>query len=220
MKEVNVCVPTLNRYDLLEKLIESTLHSTLKVNKVYIIDNGQGLDNFFLNTKYPDYLDIQYFGYNLGVAASWNWFGKYVPEYRIICNDDLIFYPDTLEKIINSCIKDHICYPGGITNMNSFSCFLWNDEIIEKVGWFDETISPNYGYFEDNDYSHRMGKVGVGLFAIHDASLEHNTSSTIKAFSAPEMSQHHKKFNNAKENYRKKWGGLPGNEKYETPYNR
>jgi GT2 family glycosyltransferase len=220
MREINICIPTLNRYDLLEKLIESVTKSTIPVTKIFIIDNGCGLDNNYLHGKYNGLIDIQNFGYNLGVAASWNWFGKYVKEYRLICNDDIEFHPETIGCIINNSLPDFITYPAGVSNMNSFSCFLWNDDIIEKVGYFDETISPNYGYYEDNDYSHRMSKVGIGLNAIQKCTLNHLTSSTIKAFTTSEMSQHHKKFRKAQENYKRKWGGLPGQERFDTPYKR
>lgn len=187
MTEINICVPTLNRYDLLDNLIESVTKSLVKVNKVFIIDNGNSIDTNYFCGKYGDLIKINSFGYNLGVAKSWNWFGKFVPQYRIITNDDIVFYPETIGCIIEHSLPDYITYPAMISNMNSFSCFLWNDDIIEKVGYFDETISPNYAYFEDNDYSHRMSKVGIGLNAAHNCPIEHSKSSTIKMFTPQQM---------------------------------
>lgn len=202
---INVCVPVLKRYDLLHKLILSVENSTVPAN-IYIINNG----------KQPlvirkDYVKVITLGMNVGVAKSWNYFIRNVQEIRLICNDDIEFYPDTLEKIINGYSEDHLTTPNLDTN-NAFSCFTISDKIIDLVGYFDEDISPNYGYFEDNDFSHRMSKEGVGLNTISDAYVNHATSSTLKSYTKVERDLHHSKFRLAQSNYIKKWGGLPGQE--------
>lgn len=219
-KNINICIPTLNRYDLLERLIDSLLKSTIQITKIFIVDNGTKLDLDYFNNKYPNLLIIMNFGYNLGIAASWNWFGKYVNEYRIVCNDDIVFHPNAVKELIKSSTPDRVPFPTGIPDMNAFSCFLWNDDIIEKVGYFDEQISPNYGYFEDNDYNHRMNLVGITILPVPEATVDHDNSSTIKLYSKREKDEHDIKFRRARRNYLKKWGGLPTREIFKTPYNK
>jgi GT2 family glycosyltransferase len=109
-----------------------------------------------------------------------------------------------------------ICRPYGI--INGFSCFGVQDSYIKKVGYFDETISPNYAYFEDNDAAYRMKLAGV-IGVDSEAEAVHDTSSTLKAFTPEQTAMHHIKFNLAQNNYIKKWGGLPLHETYRTPYN-
>jgi GT2 family glycosyltransferase len=215
--EINVCIPTLNRYDLLNKFLDSITKSTVKPDAVYIIDNGNKLKlgNFALNIK------VHTPGKNLGVAASWNWFINNVPEIRIIANDDLEFSAATLERLILGYDEDSVCFPNGLDGkVNSFSCFTISDKIVKDVGYFDETLSPNYAYFEDNDYHYRMLSKGYDIKLVLDSLARHSGSSTLKSFSSKEKREHHRKFSIAKNNYIKKWGGEPGREKLKTPRNK
>ena len=40
---ISLCVPVLNRYDLLVKLLESAEAGDIKPDKYYIVDNGKKL---------------------------------------------------------------------------------------------------------------------------------------------------------------------------------
>ena len=207
--ELNVCVPVLNRYDLLDRLIASVSCSTIKAN-IFIVNNG--------NKKLSlDGISILNLGMNLGVAKAWNWFIRNVPEIRLICNDDIEFLPDTLEKLVSAYDEDHLIIPN-LGQANAFSCFIIPDKVVEIVGLFDETISPNYAYFEDNDYAYRMGLAGITGTPVPDATVNHPVSSTLKAMTKLERDSHDKKFKLAKTNFIKKWGGKPGEEKFLKPY--
>lgn len=212
---INICIPTLTRVDLLHKMLHSVLDdkNTLKPDRIYIIDNGnQYLSDYIKESAYQIYIP----GYNLGVAGSWNWFCKNVPEIRLICNDDMFFYEDTIETWIKGYDENFVVYPGGVPSTNSFSAYMIPDKIFNDVGEFDETISPNYAYFEDNDYHRRMLFKGYDLKTVENCRLGHTQSSTIKRLN---ITEHHIKFRLAQSNYIKKWGGLPGAEVYDTPYN-
>lgn len=209
---------TLNRYDLLEKAIKSAEIGTVKPDKYFVVDNGC---KFVMNDFYStlgDRLQVVGYGKNIGVAGGWNVIIKSVPDIRIICNDDVYFFEDTIEILVREFSSDRVIYPGGIPSANSFSCYVIPDAVVEKVGLFDEEISPSYGYFEDNDYHRRMIMHGVPLIGIPDCRLEHMISSTIKRFSDKERNQHNEKFKTAQSNYVKKWGGKPGEERYSTPH--
>ncbi len=215
---INICIPVLNRYDLLDKLLVSLLESTVKPTEVYIIDNG---GNFSIRRELAK-LNIATYrpGENIGVAKSWNWFLKNVKDVRIITNDDIIFYPDSIENLVKEYNKEFLVYPNGIdSGINSFSCFMLPDNIVKKVGYFDEEISPNYAYFEDNDYHLRMKQKGFDIKLAKDSFVGHYRSATLDAFSKKEKEEHHKKFRLARTNYIKKWGGLPGKEVFTTPFN-
>jgi GT2 family glycosyltransferase len=216
-KEVNICVPTLNRYDMLTYMIISLKESTVPVDRVHIIDNGNRI-NLKPILKHDIKIRAVAFGHNIGVAASWNWFCENVNEHRIICNDDVEFYPDTIEKMIDAYDENFLTYPNGIPSANSFSCYMLPDKIYSDVGGFDINISPNYAYFEDNDYHRRMRVKGYDIKGIPDCQLGHKGSSTLKFL--PKEYGHHERFRIAQKNYVKKWGGMPGKEKFNTPYDR
>lgn len=210
--EINICIPTLNSYSTLWKCVESINNSDVKVSKIYIIDNGGGLqhngqDNLYIN-KVPQ---------NIGVAASWNHFIREVPEFRIICNDDITFSPDTIRIMVEKYEPNGLVFPTEMGSGNAFSCFLLSQNVIDHVGLFDEWISPNYAYFEDNDYAYRMSLMGFRLYKC-DANIVHIGSSTLKNYNRASKDAHHKKFRLAEGHYIQKWGGAPGHETFTTPF--
>jgi GT2 family glycosyltransferase len=207
---INICIPTLKRYDLLIDCIKSLESGNLKPDNYFIVDNGT---RFIIPDELMN-LSIYIYnpGMNIGVAKAWNIFLTQIPEIRVICNDDIEFYSDSLEKLVNSYSTKFITYPGGIQQSNSFSCFVLSDGIIKEVGLFDEDISPNYGYFEDNDYHYRMKLKGFDLSPVLNCSIGHFKSATLKSYDKQELAFHHRRFNLAKNNYIRKWGGEPGKE--------
>lgn len=213
---INVCIPVLNNYEGLLKCVQSVRDSNIKVDGIYIVDNGGKIDH----SLYPDTVICEP-GINLGVAASWNWFIKNCSEYRIICNDDIEFEKDSIKLLIESYSRESLIFPNNssLNTMNAFSCFLLPQTIIDVVGLFDEWISPNYGYFEDNDYYYRMSLKG---FYIKDsrAVVNHVGSATLKNFSIDREAAHHERFRAAEKRYIQKWGGKPEHERYTTEFGR
>jgi len=211
-KEINLCIPTLNRYDLLTKCVLSAVNGTVKPTQILIIDNGCKLERPNIEN-----LHVYNFGKNIGVAASWNFFIKNTAEYRIICNDDVDFFEDTIEILLNASDENCVAYPGAVPSDNAFSCFVIPDKIVNIVGYFDEKISPNYAYFEDNDYFRRMNLAGYSTRRVFESRLNHIKSSTLHGFTIQEQNQHHFLFRKARENYIRKWGGIPGEERLIIP---
>lgn len=191
---ISICVPVLRRYDLLRELMLSLASSTVQPDAVFIINNGnehlESSSNFYVHK--PDC--------PLGVAESWNWFIRNVPEERIICNDDIQFSPDSIQTIVET--------PADFVFMNNcgFSCFLIRDRCVQLAGEFDETISPGYAYYEDVDYSYRMTQVPELRRLRIDAGIIHEGSSTWRAGTSEEINDHWRRFFIAKYNFEKKWG--------------
>lgn len=203
MKPLYLCVPVLKRYDLLHDMMRSLDTGMVRPSIVYVVDNGRNYEKvhpalagypFIVHT--PDA--------PMSLAASWNWFIENVPEERLICNDDLLFAPDSLEKMVNT--------PGdfvsALAGTNACSCFLLRDSCVDKVGTFDETISPGYAYFEDCDYVERMVKQKIRITGV-ECGVQHLGSQTLASFTPEEMNIHHQRFQIAQANFIMKWGRLP-----------
>lgn len=206
-KPIHLCVPVLRRYDLLHELLKSLGESTVEPGEVHIIDNGKDaekLEQALLGVRSNfARLDIFTPTEPLGVAKSWNWFIKNVPEERLIVNDDLTFGKESLQRIVES-EGDFVTGTRG----EAFSCFLLRDSCVSQVGLFDETLSPGYAYFEDCDYEERM--LALNIFITHvDCGVVHCKSSTLAAATPEERRLHHWKFLAAQENFVTKWGRLP-----------
>lgn len=197
---VSICAPVLRRYDCLRKLLASLQHSTV-APRVCIIDNGADatkLKEAIVDCKLL--LSVHTPLAPMGVAESWNWFIRNVPQERIICNDDIQFSPDSIATIVNTA-------GDFVFDNNGFSCFLIRDRCVELVGEFDETISPGYAYFEDVDYAYRMIKVLPPERRPRiDAGITHNGSSTWQSGSADEIRDHWRRFSIAQANFKNKWG--------------
>lgn len=221
MRNVNLCIPTLKRYDLLVKCLYSAEAGTLKPTKYYVIDNGGNIELNIDFSTFPKGLDDRIFiiktKYNIGVARSWNWFFDNVEDEILISNDDIEFYPDSIEKLMEGYDENFSIYPA--EGATSFACMAFPRKIINDVGHFDETLSPYYGYFEDNDFHYRMLQKGYTIKDIAGCKVMHENSGTMKAYNEVELQMHHQKFREARSRYVLKWGGLPAHEVYTEPYN-
>jgi hypothetical protein len=214
---MNLCIPTLNRYDRLYNCIKSALDGSLVPEMFYIVDNGCQLPEsirdlagkrLFLYTPWT----------NIGVSASWNYFLETVKHPMLICNDDLEFSHRDIEAFDgyykNS--EGDFFYTNNIEHLNMFSCFMPTKRLIDRIGYFDESFSP--AYFEDNDYFRRMKLDEDVLLVPVETNIKHYASSTIEKFSIEQMQKHHDGFRANEQYYISKWGGLPHKEKYTTPF--
>jgi GT2 family glycosyltransferase len=167
----NLIVPVLNRYDLLQRMLDSV---DVQVEHLLIIDNGSGSElTFSDNFKRVTVLAMPA---NQGVAGSWNLGIKSFPyEQRwFITSNDVVFEPGALE-MLSQARRDEITLTGASPHWQTFAL---GDEAVSDIGLFDESLFP--AYFEDNDYMRRAEFVGVNIRKL-DLKLRHDNSSTIKA---------------------------------------
>lgn len=208
---VTVCIPTLNRYDLLQECIKSLHSGVAKPKEIVVMNNGKE----YVENK--DDVKVISFGRNIGVASSWNWFMKNVQFPMLICNDDLEFGPNDILKFQNAYDAGfEFLYTDNISHLNMFSCFMPTLTCVEEVGYFDEEFYP--AYFEDNDYFYRMKLASINFGRVV-TELKHVGSATLQNFSADAMSLHHDNFRKNKKYYINKWGGEPHQEQYVRPFN-
>jgi GT2 family glycosyltransferase len=172
----NLIVPVLNRYDLLQRMLNSV---DVPVEHLLIIDNGASHqpklildlgDNFKKVTHLP-------MPANLGVSGSWNLGIKSFPYAQrwFIVSNDVVFEPGALEKL-SQARRDEITLTGSAPHWQAFAL---GDEAVSDLGLFDECgFFP--AYFEDNDYMRRAEFAGVNVRRV-ELALSHDNSSTIKA---------------------------------------
>lgn len=168
------------------------------------------------------------------LAAAWNIGIREAIEQKInkiiIPNLDILADFKTIDDIANKLNHyDFVCgnENGGLESVgspktlkiflkNSFSFFGLNTNCIKKVGYFDENFKP--AYFEDDDYKYRLKINNINYCTSVTAFYTHFGSQTIGK--DIELA----KYNNSRyalnsEYYIKKWGGKPGEEKYNKPFN-
>ena len=167
----NLIVPVLNRYDLLQRMLDSV---DVPVDHLLVIDNGAGANlTFSDNFKKATVLAMPA---NQGVAGSWNLGIKSFPYAQrwFIVSNDVVFEPGALE-MLSQARRDEITLTGDAPHWQAFAL---GDEAVKDIGLFDESLFP--AYFEDNDYMRRADFVGVNIRRL-DLKIRHDNSSTIKA---------------------------------------
>jgi GT2 family glycosyltransferase len=169
----NLIVPVLNRYDLLQRMLDSV---DVPVDHLLIIDNGLGTDTLEISNKFAKVTHLR-MPANLGVAGSWNLGIKSFPYAHrwFIVSNDVVFRSGALEKLATAR-RDEITLTADAPNWQAFAL---GDEAVTDLGLFDECgFYP--AYFEDNDYMRRAAFAGVNIRKL-DLDLTHDNSSTIKA---------------------------------------
>jgi GT2 family glycosyltransferase len=138
-----IIIPTLNRYDLLDSMLDTINYP---VENILIIDNGNG----YKTDKNVKVLNLPA---NLGMSASWNLGIKLFPhvKYWLFASSDTTWGENSLKEIDEASGPDKLV----LTN-DAYGCFSVGENVIETVGLFDEYFYPIY--FEDNDFNERVAR--------------------------------------------------------------
>jgi GT2 family glycosyltransferase len=163
-------IPVLNRYDLLDEALASIDYP---IEDILIINNG--IEKYEPNFSHLN-ITILNMPSNLGTSGSWNLGIKSYPHkpWWLISSNDTSFMPGTLEKICSQSGPDKFKLVSG------FHCFSLGEQVVEKVGLFDEYIYP--AYYEDNDYNDRATQLGIETTPVHGAEIDaHGGSQTVRS---------------------------------------
>ena len=225
---ITLIIPTLTRYDLLDRCVTSACEGSAPPSYVFIIDNGDRMPRHTLDSivrtaeRAGATVKVAQPGYNLGVAASWNLGLHAHDDWCIVSNDDVTFYHETIEKLIDAAERQPdqlFFFPGSNGYKNAWSCYLQRKASIDIVGYYDEWISPNAGYWEDNDYAYRLRLAGYRHIPVPNCAFGHVDSGTLKSYGPEQRAAHWSSFEVNKQRYARKWGGTPGRETYTIPFN-
>lgn len=159
-------IPVLNRHDLLTESLDAIDYP---VEELLIINNGLETDYLYDGNKNINKVRVLNLPSNLGVAGSWNLGIKLYPHapFWTISSIDTIIPEGWIKKIIEMSGRDNFVYGWG------HNFFTIGEDIVRKVGLFDEFIYP--AYFEDNDYDDRLNLAGL-QDRIKSSGLELDTS--------------------------------------------
>lgn len=165
-------VPVLNRYDLLERCLDSIDYP---VENLLVIDNNSESSWAYEPNKHVSKFWHLKMPSNLGVSGSWNLGIKLFPyaNYWLIVNNDAWFPSGSLEMFANHSSGERLLLSAGQPPWCAFSL---GEDYVKKVGIFDEGLYP--AYYEDNDYVRRCAKFGLPVHQ-SDIPVNHDNSSTI-----------------------------------------
>jgi len=193
----------------------------------------------FIVTKYND---------NVGVQRAWNnaidLGFKEGYDYILIANNDVLFHKNAIKVLAErldkkdettvlvssldlrmECGVPTEIFDKGDNDKQgleesphpNFSSFMINRKLIEKVGYFDEGFFP--AYYEDNDMHYRIQKAGLVALCCPMSMFYHFASKTQTQDGHPGGFTKPEQFAGSKAYFVKKWGGFPGKEIYNKPFN-
>lgn len=169
-------VPVLTQADLLYRMVASI---DFPVQHLVIIDNGRVIDPEQLGdwSREIERVSLLPIPANLGVAGSWNLGIKVTPfaSWWLIANFDITWPPGALSSWASTDRRSSLCLSAGSPPWCAFSI---GEEVVKKVGLFDEGLHP--AYFEDNDMERRVEHAGLAIVNT-GIDVHHDNSSTLKS---------------------------------------
>lgn len=164
-------VPILAGPEIMSNMLDTIDH---KVQHLILIDNGDCLEDLPSNEHILRTSVIK-MPANLGVAGSWNLGIKAAPfaPWWLIANFDITWPPGSLKMFAQESSTDQIVLS---RCEQPWSAFALGENIVRRVGLFDEGFHP--AYFEDNDYARRCSNEIIRPSAI---PVQHANSSTLAA---------------------------------------
>lgn len=171
-------IPILTKPELLYALLDSINYP---VGHLVVIDNGGCVDTSELTEHADEWCrEITHLPLptNLGVAAAWNLGIKLTPHapWWMVSNFDVTFGGNALEMFDHMTRRDRVTLSH---DSPEWCCFTVGDEVVAKVGLFDEGFYP--AYFEDWDYRDRCNAAELPV-RYTDIRVGHANSSTLAHF--------------------------------------
>lgn len=218
-------IPVLNRGDLLLRCVRSVDHP---VGTLFLINNGQdaGVARALEQIQARDIPNAAMFSEvrvekyrNLGCARSWNHVIRTSAGAWLISGNDIQFTPGDVGRVAAALAANP---DASIVCAMGYAVFAFTEVGLKKVGLFDENFYP--AYYEDNDHFRRVALTGAKAVGVPDFKAVHGEpphwgSHTIN--SDPVLQRKNvTTFENLKAYYVRKWGGLPGQERFATPFGR
>ncbi|MHB8483462.1 MAG: glycosyltransferase family 2 protein [Nitrospiria bacterium] len=180
-------------------------------------------------------------GWNQGVKNSF----ETGCDYVLVINNDVLLHPEAIDNLVDRMLKKEdgdrrlamaTCMnirgdcptPESIFTKDlesyrkvveaehpDFSGFMINRDCWNTVGYFDEEYFP--GYFEDNSYHYRINHSGMKAITNPSSLFYHYGSMTSNGNRISEVVRNNN-FERNRSEYIKMWGGQPGQEKFQHPY--
>ena len=194
------------------------------VDRYFILDNSMGkdkdvrqviLDLQCERSEYVKEIEVVHNFMNVGFSGSINQIIKQNIDCPYWCILSVDWHPEKrqlkkLAKRLENPFVGILCDK----SQNGYSSMVFTPELLYEVGYLDENFFP--AYYEDNDHRYRMKLAGIEWEYL-PLKYKHAVSATIKRDPAI-YAKNQMTFKENGRYYIEKWGGLPGQEKYETPF--
>lgn len=215
-----VVIPAVSRFDMLEANLARFDHP---VARLVVIDNSLAGYKYTPPEGSPiARVDILRPVMGIGVTGGFNAGIMQTPEaaWWLLSSTDIAYGPGDLARIAEE-MEAADDYPTVVTGSRNDERLLRgaymavNRACVETVGLYDEwAFWPLY--YEDDDYVRRC-ELGEVDWIEYDGRIGHDRSITIRS-DARAAANNQRTFPECARRYAEKWGGMPGQETFRTPY--
>lgn len=217
-------VPRCNETaDIFDEAVAAALANTLFPAAALIIDNGD------VPLEDVPGFQIRRPPKNVGCAGSWNVicraaFDEFRSDSAVLVNADCTVLPTTFASMFGTAC--------GFVCAHAFGCFRIDREVWLRVGPFDEEFYP--AYWEDTDYRRRLRLAGVPFEewpveeaeviypgrARYRSGIVHGKDAAIayQGWTGEKQNWFQGRLVANEQRYIDKWGGIPGSERFEAPF--
>lgn len=204
---VTLFIPYLNRPDLLGNAIASAINA--RDVDIYVIDNSglPGKMHYACMIK-PDVPLTFTQSHNLMLDIATN--NK--EDFYLWMHSDAETCPADLERLIEMARTEQRKWGVIFTYYDTLAAY--NTKAMQEIGGYDTDFRD---YFSDNDVYRRLKLAGYELLESH-IQTKHVGSQTINSDPALRF-KHQILFPMSRDLYKAKWGGEPGRERFDRPYN-
>lgn len=217
----NIIVPVIDE-EICDRFVDSLgFTSERDYRNVILVDNSQ--QNFVEKYKHLGIRTLTPPG-NIGVGRAWNLAMYEVRRNKLYYEKTHIFFLTSsailFRKSASTFIEKAKTYANGFGLLTEQAWHLigFTPKTIDQVGEFDTNFYP--AYLEDADYLYRLGLANIhsNVKEIHLPKCDSETLSQGDAL-AIKKNKAQVNFEGLTEYYIRKWGGVPGHEKFLLPYN-
>lgn len=211
MNPIPIFIPVVNRLDLLRKAIDS---APLSENWQVEVINNTGVplpDDLCAGDCNPEN--------PLTASQSLNWMNElahhFDAPFYFFMHNDAEAGPGTVERLFEMAYRKYSQrdkWAVIFTHYDTLAAF--NTYAFDAIGPWDEQLPQ---YFTDNDMYRRLRLAGYEL-AESCLPVSHVGSATIHSDPAREK-ENRRTFLFYRDYYIRKWGGEPGHETFERPFN-
>lgn len=203
MSSYKVLIPYYTHPHYLDQLMDSM---DIDYSHIIIVDNSKDQDA----KKYVEQgVKVVPCPDNMGVSRSWNIGLRANADWTFLVSIACCFPNGFSEVLAQMWQANEYCF---LTTM-AWHCNAISRKCVDLVGEFDENFYP--AYYEDTDYYRRMNLAGV----------PYNGYTPIPAYAITIANSVSAEVNNLNVNYqaqadyyKEKWGGYPGGEKWDIPF--
>lgn len=208
-----------------QETIAAAISSDLQPVRRFVVDDGEHLLGSVAG------FDLIRPTRNLGCAGSWNLlcrtaFDELRVATMIILNGDCAVASGTFSRMMESA--------HAVVAAQGFSAFRLDERVWRRVGEFDEDYYP--AYWEDTDYRRRLHLAGEPIDewpikevsrpsygrATYASGITHGwliENAGYQGSTGAKCAWFQERWVANRDRYVAKWGGMPGAETYDRPFN-